>query len=95
MSDLLHQAFKKEVKVIAPQRISASNLPPQNLDHQTRYSKDSFLTKQLIEPPGRVPSVRRNIRIYERGAHIFHAGDQSLALYVINSGSIKTYLRNL
>ena len=92
MSDLLHQASKKEVKDITPQRISASNLPLQNSDHQTLISKDSYLTKQLMDTPGRIPLVKRNIRIYERSAHIFYDGDQSLALYFINSGSVKTYL---
>jgi CRP/FNR family transcriptional regulator len=92
MSDLLHQASKKEVKVITPSHISAPNLPLQNPGHQTCNSKDSYLTKQLMDIPGTVPLVKRNIRIYERGAHVFYNGDQSLALYVINSGSIKTYL---
>lgn len=92
MSNLLHQASTKKVKGIAPQRISASNLPLQNIDHQTRNSKDSFLTRQLMGIPGRIPSVKQNIRIFERRAHLFYNGDQSLALYVINSGSIKTYL---
>ncbi len=92
MSELLHQVSKKEEKVIELLRISASILPLQNLDHQTRNSKDSDLTKLLKDIPGRVSSGRQKIQIYERGAHIFCDGDQSLGLYVINSGSIKTYL---
>jgi len=92
MADLLQQVSKKESEVIAPLGKSASNPPLQSLEFQTRNSRDSYLATQLRDIPGKDPLVRKNIRIFERGAHIFFEGDQSLALYVIYSGSIKAYL---
>lgn len=92
MANLLQQVSKKESEVIAPLGKSASNPPLQGLEFQTRNSRDSYLATQLRNISGKDPLVRKNIRIFERGAHIFYQGHQSLALYVINSGSIKAYL---
>ena len=86
------KASSKGIEDNAPLRDSASKLPLQSLSFQFRNSQVNNLTAQIMKIPDRARLIRQCIQIYERGAHVFYNGDQSLALYVIMSGSIKTYL---
>lgn len=92
MPNQLSQLSNKNERIIEPSRGSASTPSFESLENKNHNAKDNYLTKQLRDFSGRDSSFKQNIRVYERGAHIFYNGDESQALYFINSGSLKTYL---
>ncbi|NOQ69651.1 MAG: helix-turn-helix domain-containing protein [Gammaproteobacteria bacterium] len=50
------------------------------------------LLEQMTISHGHSYQVVKNRKVYLRGEHIFRAGDDSEAIYVISSGSVKSYM---
>ncbi len=50
------------------------------------------LVKQMTITHGHSYQVVKNKKVYLRGEHIFRAGDDTEAIYVISSGSVKSYM---
>lgn len=50
------------------------------------------LLEQMTITHGYSYQVVKNKKVYSRGKHVFRAGDDSEAIYVISSGSVKSYV---
>ena len=50
------------------------------------------LMEQMAKSHGYSYQVVKNRKVYLRGEHIIRAGDDAEAIYVINSGSVKSYM---
>jgi CRP/FNR family transcriptional regulator len=71
---------------------SSTNISKLPLACRSCEVRGGCLSDQLISEPGRVGSAYKKVRIIKRGEHLFREGDVSKALYVVKSGSLKTYL---
>ena len=50
------------------------------------------LAEQMMADPDQVGLIRRNNRPFKLGEHIFRAGDIASELYVVKSGTVKSYM---
>ncbi|MDT8282091.1 MAG: helix-turn-helix domain-containing protein [Gammaproteobacteria bacterium] len=50
------------------------------------------LAEQLTITHGLSYEIVKNRRIYARGKHIYHGGEAAQALYVVSSGTVKSYI---
>ena len=50
------------------------------------------LVEQMTLAYGHSYQVVKNKKVYLRGDHIFRAGDDTDAIYIISSGSVKSYM---
>ena len=92
MSSQPQNISSKEIEVTTPLGVPASKLSLQRLSDHFRNSQVNNLTAQMMQTPERAQLIQQYIQIYEPRACVYYNGDQSQALYVILSGSIKTSL---
>ncbi len=55
-------------------------------------TRDGCLAVQLTAENAQADLLRRNNRVLKQGEHLFRQRDEPVALYVVKSGSIKSYL---
>jgi CRP/FNR family transcriptional regulator len=88
----MHQINIEEINNIAPASASVSRLTPKAVSCQVCDSAGGCLAKDMLvnhRHPDRTLKSNRGIKA---GEHIFREGDISNALYVVRSGSVKSYL---
>ena len=55
-------------------------------------TRGGCLAEKMMENSGQVDLVRNNSRVLRPGDHIFREGEQPDAIYIVRSGSVKSYL---
>lgn len=59
---------------------------------QNCFIKTDCFIEQVVTASGQSDSERKNKQLLIKDTHVFYAGDHSAAVYVIHSGSVKTYV---
>lgn len=84
-----------KIETINNLRIDTSNvtrLTPQSVSCQVCDPMGGCLSKQLLRSHSQPNRSIKNNRSIKSGEHIFREGDEYSAIYVVRSGSIKSYL---
>ncbi len=59
---------------------------------QNCFIKTDCFIEQMVKVRPQVETERKNKQLLKKDAHVFYAGDHSASIYVIHSGSVKTYV---
>lgn len=55
-------------------------------------SREGCLAQQMIENPTQADAIRSSCRVIKAGEHLFRQGEENSAIYVIKSGSVKSFV---
>lgn len=59
---------------------------------QNCFIKTGCFIEQMLHAERQFNSERKNKQLLKKDTHVFYAGDHSASVYVIHSGSVKTYV---
>jgi len=65
---------------------------PEAFQCQSCFIKTGCFIEQMMKAGQQSESGRKNKQLLKKDAHVFYTGDHSSSVYVIHSGSVKTYV---
>lgn len=92
METQLKPTVNSDISILTAARIGSADIAPLVSECRACNSRDACLAELMMENRGQVELIRRSGQVFNKHDHIFREADESTALYVVKSGSVKSYL---